>query len=76
MTDDDLSTVTSEAMLEELRRRYDGLLVVREKLRTAGQSDVIFDYSGGLSRCIGLADRARVRLLAMADAGDYDAEDV
>ena len=66
--EDDLSLVSSDAMIEELGRRYDGMLLVRETFRTADSCDTMFDYAGGISRCIGMAERAKRRLLKLAEA--------
>ena len=68
MPDEDLSLVSSDAMIEELGRRYDGMLLVRETFRTADSCDTMFDYAGGISRCIGMAERAKRRLLKLAEA--------
>lgn len=79
MSDDaDLSLVSTDSLIEELQRRYDGLLVVREKHPTKGSADVLYDWHGGISRCIGLAVRAQARLTEKADADphDMDAEGV
>jgi hypothetical protein len=61
----DLSFVTTEQLITELMERHDGLLVVREShTDTKGtRSEVLFDFSGGVSRCLGLAERMKHYLL-------------
>lgn len=61
----DLSFVTTDQLISELMDRHDGLIVVRESnVDTAGErSDCLFDFSGGVSRALGLAERMRHYLL-------------
>jgi hypothetical protein len=75
MPDVDLSLVESDALVEELSQRYDFVLVVRERSTTNKHNDCLFDYSGGISACIGLAERAKHRLLSMADPIEGDDAD-
>lgn len=63
----DLSLVSTEALIEELAGRYDGLLVVREKFRTEESCDTLYDFNGGISRAIGMAERIKARLLARCE---------
>ena len=66
--EDDLSLVSSDAMIAELGRRYDGMLLVRETFSTNESCETLFDYAGGISRCIGMAERAKRRMLNIAEA--------
>lgn len=63
MSDDDpkpdLSFVTTEQLVDELMQRHEGLVVVRENCKDAKgeRSECLFDFSGGVSRAIGLSER-------------------
>ena len=80
MSDDepDLSLASTDALIKELSSRYDGLLVVREKFRTEESCDTLYDFNGGISRAIGMAERIKRRLLSICEDAEHgvDAEDV
>jgi hypothetical protein len=63
----DLSLVDTQALLEELFARFDGVLVVRETSPDGKSNVTHYDYKGGASRCIGLAERAKMRLINMGE---------
>lgn len=51
----DLSLVSSDALVEELARRYDHMLLVRESYPTEDKALRTYDYEGGISAVLGLA---------------------
>lgn len=61
----DLSTVTNDELVQELMDRHAGVVVIREsQLDAKGErNEVLFDFSGGVSRAIGLAERFKNNLL-------------
>lgn len=61
----DLSFVTTEQLVEELCNRHDGIIICRENCTdTKGQRhECMSDFSGGVSRAIGLAERMKWWLL-------------
>lgn len=66
----DLSTVTTDELIEEIKRRHEAALFVLEKPTPTGDdTHVIIEYHGGLSRSIGMAVRARSILVRDANNG-------
>lgn len=64
-----LRLVATEELVDELKARVDGGIVVL--LRSHERDEIFFaDYFGGLSLCIGLAERMRARLLETALSSD------
>jgi hypothetical protein len=51
----DLSALTFDEIVEELKRRCDGLIVVAEIDRTDDEQEVKYAYRGGRSRCLGMS---------------------
>lgn len=76
MTDSDLSMVTSDALIEELKRRYDATLVCLERFADGASTTTAIDYSGSISTAIGMAAVARTRLVrqAMDDLEEDDGD--
>jgi hypothetical protein len=62
-TKPDLSLVDTEWMIEEIMNRHHAVLIVREIKPDDESHDLTYDFSGGVSTCIGLAERVKARLL-------------
>lgn len=64
----DLTFVTTADLLEELNRRHKAILIVREMIspHDANKTDTLIEYDGGLNVAVGMAERARHRLLGQA----------
>jgi hypothetical protein len=71
----DLSLVPSDALVTELAKRYDHLLICREKIPNESHAEVLFEFSGGLSAALGLAVRAQQYLLNVATPEKDEKED-
>jgi hypothetical protein len=69
-TKPDLSLVSTNWIIEELQRRHDALLIVRETAAPSGPTDTFIHFSGGVSRCLGLSARATQRLLSTVKQAD------
>lgn len=65
-----LDCVTTDEMLAELRKRHDGLLFVGMTFRTADQCSYNLHFGGGVAVSIGLAEYAKVRLMAQLKDDD------
>lgn len=66
MTEDELDLVETKDLIEALRRRYTGVLVLTlaaEKNDPEHELKSIF-YHGGLSACLGLMEYAKHRMLS------------
>lgn len=64
--DSDLSLIPTLDLIAELKRRCDAVVVCMETdFPNGDKHDSCFEWNGGLSRCMGLVERAR---LDMADA--------
>lgn len=74
-TKPDLSLVDTDWLIEELSKRSDAMLLVRERFPNDHEGEVWFDFSGGVSACIGLVIRARRRLLKSVRESDGDDQD-
>ncbi len=75
-SEQDLSLVTTDAMVAELRKRFDALLIIYESRVNANSCTFDCLYSGGVSYCIGLAERGKHRLIkiALENHKPYDGE--
>jgi hypothetical protein len=72
----DLSLIDTADLVAELRRRHDGILVVLERDADATKTGTLTEWWGGLSRCIGLAERAKARMLqSLAEDGEPPEEE-
>lgn len=73
----DLSLATVAELVDELRRRYDATLILGlrpSKVGDDGEFHLL--YHGGVTQCIGMAERARSRLTnACNKQGDADDAD-
>ncbi len=70
-----LEFVTTEDMLKELFRRFDGVLVVLESDNDMKEeSTVEFHWDGSICRALGMAECARVRILEHRSATKYPGE--
>jgi hypothetical protein len=70
VTDTNLELVSTEDLISELMRRYQAVLIVRESDPTNAQQETLFDYDGGISRAIGMAERAKAKFLRMSAESD------
>ena len=70
---DDLSFVSSEDMLNELRKRFDESIFVGSMKRTEKVEDLTILFSGSYHSCIGLIEVGRMALQA---GGTHDDEDI
>ena len=63
MTDPDLSLVSTDDLIDELCKRHDAILIIRDREHTddAGQMD--YQSSGSMAAAIGLATWAKHELL-------------
>lgn len=59
----DLSLVETVHLIEALMNRHDAILIVRQQERVKGKTQTLFDYEGGLSNALGLAEYAKAGLL-------------
>ena len=57
-----LDLVTTEELLEELSKRFDAVLFAAEQSKTDTSTDSVVWWSGALTYCYGLANRAVLRL--------------
>ena len=73
----DLSFVTTDQLIEELMDRHDGLVIAREVQSDAKgeQTECFYDFSGGVSRAIGLTERLKRHLLRGGWREQDDTED-
>lgn len=70
-----LEEATVDQMVDELARRFDGLILAYEHGVTPGKNVYCSYYRGGLSMCIGLAARTESKLLKVAHEGSEHFED-
>lgn len=81
MSDDDptsdLSLASTDALIEELMNRHEGVVIVRESVPDAAgeQHDCQFSFSGGVSRAIGMCERMKRHLLRGGWSNTDDDED-
>jgi len=53
----DLTFISSEDMLEELKKRFDAIIIIGIQQKTGKEEDTYYhNYSGGIANCIGLCD--------------------
>ena len=65
--DMDMDLVTSEELLEELKRRHEVMIFVAQMKSTPDYVEEWFEWQGPMSYCIGLSVRAKHRLLKLMD---------
>jgi hypothetical protein len=59
----DITLVSTKELIDELFKRHDAVLIVREFRRTQGKANVLYDYSNGLVTAIGLAEYVKYGLM-------------
>jgi len=50
----DLNFVSTDDMIEELKKRFDTLVIVGEKVLTDGEGEMLYAVSGDPLKCLGL----------------------
>lgn len=63
----DLELVGTEDLIREIMKRYDGVLLVLEKDDHPAFATCTFNFKGGLSRALGLCERAKDRIMTIAN---------
>lgn len=63
MSKTNLELMSTEDLIAELAKRHDALLVVGLRRCSKHEDEVLTDYRGGLTECIGLACRAKSSML-------------
>jgi hypothetical protein len=74
----DLSLITTEDMIEELKRRHPAfLMVTRQDHPHKSDGDVhIVHYHGGIVQCLGLAEYAKIDMTQkVLNSEDYEDPD-
>jgi hypothetical protein len=62
----DLSLVSTEALIDELFKRYDAVAVIREATVTNRTNECLYDFKGGVSTALGMCIRLQDALRDMA----------
>jgi len=59
----DLSLVLKDEIWEELKKRYDAVILITYKDLNGNDSDIGIDYYGGKALCAGLSEVAKIKML-------------
>ena len=59
----DLSLILFDDIWEELKKRYDAVVLITYKSLTDIDSDIGISYYGGKALCAGLSEAAKIKML-------------
>lgn len=65
----ELDFYTDEQLIDELMKRHDALVIVRMRRLNGNEDETLHDFRGGLNTAIGLCERGKDAMLAMARQG-------